>query len=79
MIEAVTFTRTQNTGRSGVLTGVVAHIGVSREPGDVITLGHGHIPRFTVLVVVKDVVHGGRGHVFDHHLTLTERCKVLEI
>lgn len=53
-----------------VLTGVVAHVGVGRQPGDVVALLHGGVPVSAVLAVVKDVVHGGGRHVLYHHVTL---------
>lgn len=60
-----------------VLTWVVAHISVSREPGDVITFQHGGVPLLTVLAIVKDVVHGCSGHVFDCHFTLKHSRRLL--
>lgn len=65
----------RNTHR--VLTWVVAHIGVRREPGDVVAVLHGGVPVPAVLAVVKDVVHGGGRHILDHHFTLKRSRKGL--
>lgn len=53
-----------------ILTGVVSHISVGREPGDVKALQHGRVPRLPVNAVVQDVVHGGSRNIADGHFTL---------
>lgn len=56
--------------KPGVLTWVVAHISVRREPRDVITSHHVGVPALAVPVVMKDVVHGRSRHVCDRRPAL---------
>lgn len=73
----VTLTGTNADWWDRVLTWVVAHISIIREPGDVETLRHGGVPIFTVLAIVKNVVHGCSGHIFNWQFTLKRMRKVL--